>query len=97
MLKIRCRIYRTLISYHNSSWTYMSTHIRPHNITTAQDIVAADALSCNSEANGEPFPIHKLPTPPAVKKGPASSATLMRRTFPAPSNGPDMQPYNRIK
>ena len=27
MLKIRCCICRTLISYHNSSWTFATTHI----------------------------------------------------------------------
>ena len=68
VLKIRCRICRSLISYHNSSWTYVATHIRSHNIATAQDIVAATALASESEANGEAFPIHKLPTPPPVKK-----------------------------
>ena len=41
VLKIRCHICRSLISYHNSSWTSAATHIRSHNITTAQDIAAA--------------------------------------------------------
>ena len=44
VLKIRCRICRSLISYHNSSWTSAATHIRSHNIATAQDIAAAAAL-----------------------------------------------------
>ena len=97
VLKIRCRICRTLISYHNSSWTCAATHIRSHNIATAQDIAAADALASESEANGEPFPIHKLPAPPAVKKEPAGDVALMRHTFTAPSYGTDTQPYHRIK
>ena len=97
VLKIRCRICRTLISYHNSSWTCAATHIRSHNIATAQDIAAADVLSSESEANGEPFPIHKLPTPLAVKKEAAGNTTRMRCTFAASSYGPDTQPYNRIK
>ena len=77
MLKIRCRIYRSLISYHNSSWTSAATHIRSHNITTAKDIAAATALAAESEANGEAFPIHKLPDPPLVKKEAAGDAALM--------------------
>ena len=77
MLKIRCRIYRTLISYHNCLWTCATTHIRSHNIATAQDIAAADALASDSEANGEPFPIHKLPIQPTVKKEAAGDAALM--------------------
>ena len=97
VLKIRCRICRSLISYHNSSWTCAATHIRSHNITTAQDIAAAAALATESEANGEAFPIHKLPTPPPVKKEAAGDAALMRRTFAAPSYGTDTQPFHRIK
>ena len=97
MLKIRCRICRSLISYHNSSWTYAATHIRSHNIATAQDIAVAAALAAESKANGEAFPIHKLPTPPPVKKEAVGDAALMRRTFAAPSYGTDMQPYHRIK
>ena len=34
VLKIRCRICRSLISYHNNSWTSAATHIRSHNIAT---------------------------------------------------------------
>ena len=97
VLKIRCRICRSLISYHNSSWTSAATHIRSHNITTAQDIAAAAALAAESEANGEAFPIHKLPDPPQVKKEAAGDAALMRRTFAAPSYGTDTQPFHRIK
>ena len=93
LLKNRCCICRTLISYHNSVWTCTPIHIRSHNITTTQDIAGTDALASESEANGEPFPIHKLPTPPTVKKEAASDAALMQRIFAAP----DMQPYNRIK
>ena len=77
VLKIRCRICCSLISYHNSSWTCTATHIRSHNIATAQDIAAAAALASESEANGEAFPIHKLPTPPPVKKEAAGDAALM--------------------
>ena len=97
VLKLRCRICRSLISYHNSSWICAATHIRSHNIATAQDIAAAAALAAESEANGEAFPIHKLPTPPPVKKEAAGDAALMRRTFAAPSYGSDTQPYYRIK
>ena len=77
MLKIRCRICSSLISYHNSSWTSAATHIRSHNITTAQDIAAAAALAAESEANGKAFPIHKLPAPPPVKKEAAGDVALM--------------------
>ena len=97
VLKIRCHIYRTLISYYNGLWTCVVTHIRSHNIATTQDIAAADALASESEANGEPFPIHKLPTPPAVKKEATGDAALMLHTFVAPSYKPNTQPYNRIK
>ena len=97
MLIIRCHICRTLISYHNSSWTYEATHIRSHDITIAQNIAAADALASESKDNGEPFPIHKLPTPLAVKKEAAGSTALMRHTFAAPSYELDTQPYNRIE
>ena len=97
VLKIRCRIYHSLISYHNSSWTCAATHIRSHSIATAQDIAAAAVLAFESEANGEAFPIHKLPTPPPVKKDQVRDAALMRRTFTAPSYGTDTQPYHRIK
>ena len=97
MLKISCCICRSLISYHNSSWTCAGTHIHSHNIATAQDIEAAAALASESEANGEAFPIHKLPTPPPVKKEAAGDAALMRRTFAAPSYGIDTQPYHWMK
>ena len=97
VLKIRCRICRSLISYHNSSWTSVATHIRSHNITTAQDIAAATALAAESEANGEAFPIHKLPDPPPVKKEAAGDAALMQCTFAPPSYGTDTQPFHRIK
>ena len=56
-----------------------------HNIGTPQDIVAAAALASECEANGEPFPIYKLPTPFAMKKLPISDIALMRQTFAAPS------------
>ena len=97
MLKSRCRICCSLISYHNSSWTSAATHIRSHNITTAQDIAAAATLAAEFEANGEAFPIHKLPAPPPVKKEAAGDVALMRRTFAAPSYGTDMQPFHQIK
>ena len=97
VLKIRCRICRSLISYHSSSWTSAATHIWSHNITTAQDIAAAVALAAKSKANGEAFPIHKLPAPPLVKKEAARDAALMRRTFAAPSYWTDTQPFHWIK
>ena len=97
VLKIRCHICRSLISYHNSSWTCKATHIQSHNIATTQDIAAAAALASESEANGEAFPIHKLPNPPPVKKEAVGDAALMRRTFVAPSYRTDTQPYHRIK
>ena len=77
VLKIRCRICRSLIPYHNSSWTSAATHIRSHNITTGQDIAADATLAAESEANGEAFPIHKLPNPTLVKKEAAGDAALM--------------------
>ena len=97
VLKIRCHIRHSLISYHNSSWTCTTTHIRSHNIATAQDIVVVASLASESKANGEAFPIHKLPTPPPVKKEAARDAALMRRTFAAPSYRTDTQPFHRIK
>ena len=97
VLKIRCRICRSLVSYYNSSWACTATHIRSHNIVTTQDIAVAAALASESEANGEAFPIHKLPTPPPVKKKAIGDAALMRRTFVAPSYRTDTQLYHRIK
>ena len=97
MLKIRCCICGTLISYHNSSWTCVPTHILSHNIGTPKDIIAAAALASECEANGEPFPLHKLPTPPALKKETAGDIGLMRQTFVALSYGTDMQPFHQIK
>ena len=97
VLKIRCRICSSLISYQNSSCTCVATHIQSHNIATTQDIAAAAALSSESEANGEAFPIHKLLTPPPAKKEAAGDAALMRRTFAALSYGTDTQPYHWIK
>ena len=97
VLKIRCRICRSLISYYYSSWTSAPTHIRCHTITTAQDIAAAATLAAESEANSKTFPIHKLPAPPPVKKEAAGDAALMRRTFAAPSYETDTQPFHRIK
>ena len=92
VLKTKCRIRGTLISYHNSSWTYAATHILSHNIGTPQDIAAIAALADGYEANGEPFSIHKLSTPPTVKKEPVGDVALMQRTFVAPSYGTDTQP-----
>ena len=96
MVKIRCHICRTLRSYDNNSWTCVATHIRSHNIATTQDIAVADELASESKARCKPFPIHKLPTPPIVKKEAAGDAALMQCTFAAPSYGPDTRPYNRI-
>ena len=97
VLKIRCRICRNLFSYHNSSWTCASNHILSHNIQTAEDIAAAAALAVECEANSEPFPMHKLPTAPIVKTEPVGDAALMRRTFAAPSYGPDTAAYHRLQ
>ena len=97
VLKIRCRICRSLISYHNSSWTCTVTHIWFHNIAIAQDIAGTAALAFESKANGEAFPIHKVPTPPPMKKEAAGDAALMRRTFVALSYETDTQSYHRIK
>ena len=72
-------------------------HSTTHNIATTQDIATAATLAAESEANGEAFPIHKLLTPPPVKKEAAGDAALMQRTFAAPSYGIDTQPFNRIK
>ena len=97
VLKIRCRICRSLISYHNSSWTSAATHIHSHNIMIAQDIAATAALAAKSEANGEDFLIHKLADPPPVKKEAAGDAALMRCTFATPSYGTDTQPFHQIE
>ena len=97
VLKIECHICGTLISHHNSSWTCVATHILFHNIGTPQDIAAVATLASECEANGEPFPIHKLPTPLAVKKQPSSDVPLLRCTFAAPSYRTNTQPYHWIK
>ena len=97
VMKIRCRICRHLFSYHNSSWTCASNHILSHNIQTVDDVVAAAALATDCEANSEPFPMHKLPTAPAVKTEPVGDAALMRRTFAAPSYGSDTAAYHRLQ
>ena len=92
-----CCICCTLISYHNNSWTYAATHILSHNIGTPQDIATIAALASECEANGEPFRIHKLPTPLAVKKEPPNDVALMQFTIAAPSYKTDTQPSHRIK
>ena len=97
MLKIKCHIYGTLIPYCNGSWTYVSTRIESYNIGTPQDIAATTALASECEANVEPFPIHKLPNPPAMKKELANDVALMERAFGAPSYRTDTQPYHRMK
>ena len=74
-----------------------NSHLSPQHYYCPRYSTTADALASESEANGEPFLIHKLPTPLAVKKQPAHDSALMRRTFAAPSYGPNTQPYNRIK
>ena len=96
-LKIRCHICRTFISYHNSSWTCAATHILSHNIASPQDLAAPTTLASECEANGDTFPIYKLPTPLALKKELAGNVTLMQRTFAAPSYKTNTQPYQRIK
>ena len=54
VLKIRCRICRSLISYHNNSWTCAVTHIQSHNIATAQDIAVAAALASSLRPMARP-------------------------------------------
>ena len=76
---------------------FRTTHIPPHNIATPQDTVATAALASECEANGDPFPIHKLATPPTVKKEPASDITLIQRTFAVSSHRIDTQPYHQMK
>ena len=97
VMKIKCRICGTLISYNNNSWTCVATHILSHNIGTPQEIAVAAALASDCEANWEPFTIHKLPTPRAVKKEPAGDVVLMRCTLAAPSYGTGTQPYHQIE
>ena len=97
VLKIRCCICHTLISYHNNLWTYVATHILSHNIGTPQHIAAAAGLAFECEANREPFPIHKLATPLAMKKEPTSDVALIQCNFAAPSYRTDTQPYHWIK
>ena len=92
VLKIRCCICRTLISYHKSSWTYAATHIWSHNITIAQDIVVANPLVSESEAKGEPLPYPQATNSTCSEEGAAGDVALIWRTFVAPSYGPDMQP-----
>ena len=55
VLKIRCRICRSLISYHNSSWTSTATHIRSHNIATAQDHPNGNGTATEWVFNGYPL------------------------------------------
>ena len=81
-----------LASYHNSSWTCASNHIRSHNIATPQDIVGATALATELE----PLPIHKLLASPPVKKEPLGDVDLMQHAFAAPSCRTDTQAYHRI-
>ena len=93
MLKSRCCIYYNLLSFHNNFKTCASNHILCHNIATPQDIVAAITLASKCEPNGETFLVHKLPTPPLVKKEPLSDVALMQRTFAAHSYGTGTTPY----
>ena len=65
--KIRCRICKNLFLYHNSSWTTVSNHVLSHNIYMIEDIASAALLASQAEQSGEPFPIHMLPTPAAIK------------------------------
>ena len=97
VLKIKCCTRGTLISYHNCSWTYVATHILSHNIGTPQDIATAVALASECEANGGPFPLHKLPTPSATKQEPAGDIGLMQCTFATLSYRINTQPFHRIK
>ena len=96
VLKNKCYISGTLISHQNNSWTCAVTHILSHNIGISQDIATPATLASECEANGEPFPIHKLPTPLTVKKEPAGDIALMRCTFAIPFYGTNTQPYHRI-
>lgn len=97
VLKIRCHIGCTLISYHDNIWTYATTHILSHNIPTPQDIAATTALASECEANDETFPIHKLLTLAVVKTEPASDIALMQRTFSAPCYWTNTHPDHRMK
>ena len=77
VLKIRCWICRGLFSFHNSSWTCASNHILSHNLATAEDLATAAALASECEANGEPFPMHKLPATPPIRMEPLGDVALM--------------------
>ena len=96
VLKIRCRIYCTLISYHDSLCTCTATHIRHPNITTVQDILQ---LLTPLLLSLRPMTSPSLSTSCQLHLQWRSNlpAMLMRRTFAALSYGPNMQPYNRIK
>lgn len=95
--KIRCRICKNLFSYHNSSWTTASNHILSHNIYTIEDIASAALLANQAEQSGEPFPIHMLPNPTAIKKGAPGDVQLMERFVKSPSYGVDSAAYHRLR
>lgn len=94
--KIRCRICRNLYAFHNSSWTTASNHILSHNLFTLNDIVAADNLATEAEKNGEPFPLHKLPSAPSTKPCGGDVRTL-QRFVSSPSYGHDTAAYHRLR
>ena len=95
--KIRCRICKNLFSYHNSSWTTASNHVLSHNIYTIEDIASAALLASQAEQSGEPFPIHMLPTPTAIKKDAPGDVQLMKHFVKSPSYGVDSAAYHRVR
>ena len=95
--KIKCRICKNLFSYQNSSWTTASNHVLSHNIDTIENIAFVALLASQPEQSGEPFPIHILPTPTAIKKDAPGDVQLMEHFVKSPSCGVDSATYHRVR
>ena len=79
------------------SWTTTSNHALSHNIYTIEDITFAALLASQAEQSGEPFHVHMLPTPTAIKKGSLSDVHLMEHFVKSPSYSVDSAAHHRLE
>ena len=65
----------------------MSNCVLLHKIYTVEDIASTALLESQAKENGDPFPIHMLPSPTSIKKDVPGDVQLMEHFANSPSYG----------
>ena len=95
--KVRCRIFKNLFSYHNSSWTTASNHVLLHNIYTIEDIASLHCSKAKPNKGGNLSPSTCSPPLQRSRKTPLVTQQLMEHFVKSPSYGVDSAAYHRLR